>query len=567
MIQRGAKYTWRFDPPDRALAEKIREATGLSTVMASVLVSRGVTSAEGAAAHVRADLETLPDVHLLPDADRVVERVGRALEHGEAITVHGHDDADGVTAATIMIEALTQLGASVSSYVPDRRTEGHGLNRAELDGLAARGVTLVVTVDSCVSDRDAIRYGNGLGIDTIVTDHHEIPPELPPAAAIVNAKLPETDYPYRYLAGVGVSYRVSELLLAELAGAHGAATSSRPWYGARWRDEALALAAIGSIADKVPMTFDNRVIVTAGLAAMPRTERPGLRALLEETRLWGREVDENDVRDSIGPAFGRVSDGKGGNTALALLLSLDIETARGTARELVDGRGAWRSMAQAAWRQVRAGRPKASHAPVEIVESSVRIEVLGYVTSRLSEELRKPVIVLSNLNGDRMGEARGPGGFNLVDAFNSMAELFLGYGGHPRAAGFTIRNENVPAFRERMIEYAAEHPPEPRPRAIDAELPLVGATSEVGREFDSLAPFGQGNPRPVLVARGTGAEQYEAALAAGLRFSTPVRLGRTPVDLVYRLRYEGARAFASVLDAIATGGSGRAGGTATDGRE
>jgi single-stranded-DNA-specific exonuclease len=311
------------------------------------------------------------------------------------------------------------------------------------------------------------------------------------------------------------------------------------------------------------------VIVTAGLAAMPRTERPGLRALLEETRLWGREVDENDVSDSIGPAFGRVSDGKGGNTALALLLSLDIEAARETARGLVDGRAAWRSMAQAAWNQVREGRAKgkaASGPPVEIVESSVRIEVLGYVTSRLSDELGKPVIVLSDLNGDRMAEARGPGGFNLVHAFNSMSELFLSYGGHPRAAGFTIRNENVPAFRERMNEYAAEHPPEPRPRTIDAELPLVGATSEVGREFDSLAPFGQGNPRPVLVARGTGMEQYEAALALGLRFSTPVRLGRTPVDLVYRLRYEGERAFASVLDAIGTGESGRAGGTATDGR-
>ncbi len=559
MSLRGTKHVWSYEPADPGLASAIREAAGTSRVYSEVLVSRGVANVAQARGYIESDLETLPDARLLPDSDRVVARVGDALAKDETIAVHGHDDADGVTATTIMVEALAQLGASTVTYIPDRRTEGHGLSRAEFDRLDECGVRLVVTVDSCVSDRDAIGYGNGLGIDTIVTDHHEIPPELPPAVAVVDPKLPGTDFPYRYMAGVGVSFRVADLLLGDLSGRFGPARDERSWYGATWRDDALGLVAIGSIADKVPLTFDNRTLVTLGLEAIPRTERPGLRALLEESRLWGVALDENNVRESLGPAFGRVSDGRGGNGALDLLLETGIEDARARARALIGVRAKWRRDASAAWRNVRgavAAKPAPSEAQIVIVVVHEPIAVLGYITSRLFDETRLPVIVLADKGSEWMAEARGPNGFNFVQGFNSMRELFLGYGGHPRAAGFTIDEAKIPIFRERMLEYVRANPPTPPPRLIDAELPLVDATPEIARELSTLRPFGQSNPPAILLGRATTVDEYESARAKGLRFGTPVRVGREPVDLVYRLRYNDGIAFASVLDTIARPDSG-----------
>jgi single-stranded-DNA-specific exonuclease len=553
MSLRGTKHSWTYEPADPGLLEEIRRETGVSPVFAQVLASRGVPSGDVARHYLTADASSLPDAHLLPDAALVVERIGRALQAGETIAVHGHDDADGVTAATIMIEALAQLGAKVRSYVPDRRVEGHGLSRGEFDLLAGSGVSLVVTVDSCVSDRDAIAYGNGLGLDTIVTDHHEIPPELPPAVAIVNPKLPHTLFPYRYMAGVGVSLRLAEILLEDLSGRFGPAVEDRPWFGPRWRGEILALAAIGSLADKVPLTFDNRTIVTAGLAAIPGTERPGLRALLEESQLWGRAVDEDDIRESMGPAFGRVSDGRGNNDALDLLLTQNLDDARSRARALLSGKETWRNLASAAWRKVKEeirAEGSATEAQVRIVSAEIPIAVMGYVASRLSDQTRLPVILLAPKNAEWMAEARSQAGFNLVEAFHSMSDLFLGYGGHPRAAGFTIDPASVEAFGERMLEFVRLNPPSPPPRSIDAELRLTEATPAIADELATLRPFGQGNPRAVLVSRGATAREYEAARAQGLRFSTPPVFGKSPLDVVYRLRRHGSTATASVVDTI-----------------
>ncbi len=551
MSLQGAKYQWSHDPADPDLVKEIAEGAGVSDLLARVFVSRRIGSAEEAVAFLRGGAATLPDARLLPDAARVVERVARAAAENQDITVHGHDDADGVCASVIMIEALRQLGASVSCYIPDRRTEGHGLNRAELDRLSDEGVALVVTVDSCVSDRDHIRYAGTLGIDVIVTDHHEIPPTLPPAHAIVNPKLPDSDYPYRYMAGVGVALRVADLLLGELAPALPAA-ADRPWFGPRWLDEAFALAAIGSIADRVPLTGDNRTIVIEGLRAVGCTERPGLRALLDESHLWGAPIGPDDVRESLSPIFGRLSDGRGKNEAYEILLLEDVGEARDRVRALAVARSRWRQSAVAAWRsaqsvldaQVGAGDP------VAIVEAELPVEVVGYVTTRLADETGKPTIVIARRDGNSMAEARGPRGFNLVTAFSAMADLFIGYGGHPRAAGFSIGNENVAAFRRRMLEYVADNPPRVIERRIDAELPLLGATPALARELDSLRPYGPGNGPAVLLARAVTSDGVERAREGGLRFATPVTRIRSAVDFVYRLSQTDGAAFVHVLDTV-----------------
>jgi single-stranded-DNA-specific exonuclease len=555
MILNGSKNDWVLSPVDEELTREIERGAGVSGTFARVLAARGIASAGDASRFLAAMEDPLPDARLLPDADRLLERVREALLSSELIAVHGHDDADGVTATTIMLEALDQLGASLTSYIPDRKTEGHGLSRAELDRLRAAGVGLIITVDSCVSDREFIRYGNELGLDTIVTDHHEIPPELPPAVAIVNPKLPDSRFPYRYMAGVGIALRVADLLLDEFRGEFGPARENVPWYGPRWRRESLALAAIGSIADKVPLTGDNRAIVMQGLAAAPATERVGLRAALEEARVWGRDLSPEDVRDSLGRLLGRApGDAPGTQRALELLVSRDPDEARAIAAALVHRQERWRETALNAWRKVSDtldGTDTAS-SPVIMLEVDVPIGVVGYVTSRLAEESGRPTIIITKRDSELMAEARGPVGFNLVTAFTSMRELFLGYGGHPRAAGFSMAPANAASFIERMNEYVSANPPDPGPRSLDAELPLVEATSELGAELEQMWPFGQANRRPLFLSRGVTSEVVAEAEARGVRFGTPVRIGERPADVVFRLRDTDGVPLVSIVDSVSS---------------
>ncbi|MFH1501990.1 MAG: DHH family phosphoesterase [Candidatus Eisenbacteria bacterium] len=552
MILRGVERRWELKPVDDALVGEITSGLGVSELLARVLVARGSGSVSDAGDFLAAGDAPLADARLLPDAGLVVARVARALETGEQIAVHGHDDADGVCATIIMVEALEQLGANPLHYVPDRRREGHGLSRGEIDGLASSSVGLVITVDSCVSDRELIAYASELGIDTIVTDHHEIPPTLPDAVAVVNPKLPDSPFPYRYMAGVGVSLRVAELLLDELSGRF-RGRSVRPWSGSRWGDEAFALAAIGSISDKVPLTGENRKIVARGLVATARTERPGLRAMLSESGLWGRELEPSDVRESLGPIFGRVSDGRGGNEALTALISADEDEARTVARRLAEGRGLWRESANAAWRKASRDLDLAAlkeAGNVVVIEADVPIEVLGYVTNRLADEMGRPAIVIAPKGDEVMGEARGPYGFNLVEAFSTMPELFLGYGGHPRAAGFSAKPDVTRDFKSRMKEYARANPPAPPPRVVDAEFDLARLTPAAATDLERLRPFGFGNGRAVLLARSVTSETVESARSNRIHLGTPSRFGRTPCDVVYRVRPADEIALVHVLETV-----------------
>ena len=556
---RGARYEWEMGPVDASAAGEIAASAGVSEELARVLVARGIRSPEEAQAFLCAGSAPLADARLLPDAERVIDRVGAALAGRELIAVHGHDDADGICATAVMLDALVQLGASPLSYIPDRRTEGHGLNAGELERLARASVKLIITVDSCVSDRALIARALDMGIDTIVTDHHEIPTALPPAAAIVNPKLGSSKFPYRFMAGVGVSLRVADLLVDAFSDRFEASENSPHWLGPRRADESLALAAIGSVADKVPLTGENRTIVVRGLSAIARTERPGLRALLEESRIWGRELSPDDVQHSLGPLFGRVSDGRGGNDALDTLLSGDLEEARARVRALADERSRWREAAESAWREVSRGLeedPDAARERVVIVEASIPVTAMGHVTTRLADSTGRPTIVIVRKNGEAVAEARGPLGFNLVPAFDAVSDLLLGYGGHPRAAGFSAPSANIAAFRERMLAYAEENPPKPPPRRVDAEAPIEEMTPELARDLERLRPFGLGNGRAVLLARAVSPSSIEQAKAGGLHFGVPLELGSERADVVYRVRHSDGVTFVSVLDTIVADGGG-----------
>jgi len=553
---RGSSRLWRYEPADADVVGAIERGAGVSSVMAEVLAARGVETGAEATLFLERPREGLADAGLLPDADAAVARVGAALDAGERIAVHGHDDADGVTAAVVMIETLVMLGASPISYIPDRRTEGHGLNEREIARLAGDGVGLLITVDSCVSERVLIGRARELGIDTIVTDHHEIPAELPRAVAVIDPKRSDSLFPYPFMAGVGVALRLSDLILSRLSAAHASPSRELVVDCERWRDEAFALAAIGSIADRVPLTGENRIMVSEGLRAMPATGRPGLRVLLESAHLWGTSLRVADVREAVAPIFGRVSDGRGGNRALDLLLAPRAETARRLVESLAGERARWRQSARAAWAGAERALDEEASSPVGILDLRVPVEVAGYVAGRAVEETGRPVVVVVRKNGEATAEARGPSGFNFVSAFDTMADLFLGYGGHPRAAGFSIRSDDVASFEERMRAYVDAHPPVLVPRTIEARVPLGRATPELAGELDRLAPFGEGNGPATLFSPDVAPDDIEAAKRSGLRFRTPVRLSDGSAGIVYRLRHDDGVAFASVVDRIPPGGGG-----------
>lgn len=556
MRYQGERYIWEHEEPDRDTVREISRATGAVDVLSTVLASRGVASGEEAAAFLDPGAHRLPDPHLLPDADRAVDRVRRALLARERIAVHGHDDADGVTATTVLTEALAQLGTAAVTYIPDRRTEGHGLNRAEIDRLRREDVRLIVTVDSCVSDVAEIEYARSLGIDVVVTDHHEIPPTLPPAAAIVNPKLETGRYPYPLMAGAGVSLAFSRLLLDELGGTFPPLPAGAPWYGTGWTGEAFAVATIGTIADKVPLTGDNRSIVAEGLRRIAESSRPGIRAILDDAGLSGKPIDVGDVRESVAPLFGRVSDGKGGNPALDLMLERDGDRALILVARLRAGRDQWRAKAQNAWREASRALDQTGDEAVLIATIDAPVEVLGYVTSRLADEAGRPSFVLSRTGDGFMAEARGPEGFDLTSALRSMDGLFRGYGGHPRAAGFTIDADRVDAFREGLLAYVAEHPPEPMPRRFDAVFPLREVSLELARELDRMEPFGHGHWPAALYAPDVSGADVDAVRGSAARFATPPPVSKAPVGLVYRLRETGGIPSVSVLDVVRGDGSG-----------
>ncbi|MBD3367673.1 MAG: hypothetical protein GF405_05810 [Candidatus Eisenbacteria bacterium] len=552
MRYQGERYIWEHEEPDAATVERVARAAGVSGILARVLASRGIETGEAAEAMLDPGRNRLPHPHLLPDADRAVERVRRALLGRERICVHGHDDADGVTATTIVTEALAQLGAEALTYIPDRRTEGHGLNRAEIDGLKTEGVRLIVTVDSCVSDVREIEYARSVGIDVVVTDHHEIPPTLPPAAAIVNPKLEHGAYPYRLMAGAGVALRFAELLTDELGGTFPPLPAGAPWYGPGWLDEAFAVATIGTIADKVPLTGDNRSIVAEGLDAMAASARPAIRAMLDDAGLGGKRIEVGDVRESVAPLFGRVSDGSGGNPALDLMLERDGDRALILVARLGARRDEWRRKAQTAWREASKALDSPGDERVVVTELDAPVEVLGYVTSRLADEMGRPAFVLSRTSGGFMAEARGPEGFDLVSALRSMDGLFEGYGGHPRAAGFTISADRVERFREGLARYVEEHPPTPTPRRFDAYVDLGDVSLELAGELDRMKPFGHGHWPAALYARVVRRDDVEAVRERGVRFATPPPVSKAPVGLVYRLRETGGVPSLSVIDTVRT---------------
>jgi single-stranded-DNA-specific exonuclease len=498
-----ARHRWvfpeplRLDPEVRAAAREL----GLGMFATTVLARRALADAEAIARFLGAPEDGLNDPRLLPDADRVVDRIGRAVGSRERVMVFGDFDADGLTGLAIMTLALRRYGIAVEPYVPSRLDEGHGLSMAALDAALAAGASLIITVDCGTTSVAEVAESNARGIDVIITDHHRVPPVLPAAFAIVNPHRPDSTYPDRRLAGSGVAFKVAQLLLADEPGGPAAAL------------DLTDLATIGSVADVAPVVGENRSIARLGLERMRRAPRPGVAALLERARIAPAAVDLETVSFAIAPrlnAAGRVGEAL---EAALLLLADDPAEAATHADALEAANLTRRDLMKTAVAEARAAVADESGEAATVVRGPWSVGIVGLVAARLVEDRGRPAVVGADLGDVVRASCRSDGSLDLGATLERCADLFIRYGGHAGAAGFELPTERWDEFRARFLALAAESaPPDPRVSiAIDLALPAIDVDYALFRELAGLAPCGPGNADPLVAVLGMTVTRVRAA--------------------------------------------------------
>ncbi len=481
-------------PPEEAAA--LAEVLGILPAVARVLMNRGLKSAGAARAFLDPSLEQLHSPWLMQGMERAVGRICDALEKGEKIVVHGDYDADGITAAAIMVEALKQLGAaSVDFYLPSRFREGFGLHREALEQIAGEGAHLVITVDCGMSAAAETIFARSLGLDLIITDHHQPFGLLEGAAAVLNPLQEGCLYPFKELSGAGIAFKLAAALMER--------------GGTPFPAGLLDLAALGTVADVVPLTGENRVLVACGLEQMKREPRPGLTALARAAKLQPERVDSYALAFVLAPplnAAGRLGEA---DPAIKLLLERDEAAAEELAQLLHRTNRLRRDretqILQEAEAALAADRLAAGERVITLSGEDWPHGVIGIVASRLAERYYRPAVLISLEGGEGRGSARSIPGFDITAALGSCADLLERFGGHAGAAGFTIRPSRVEDLRKGLNGYAATrlHGEMLQPLIeLDGSLKASEINIELARQLRLLEPFGAGNPSPLFCSAG-----------------------------------------------------------------
>jgi single-stranded-DNA-specific exonuclease len=473
-------------------------ALGLHPVIARLLCMRGLADPIDAQRFLNPSLDQLHDPFRLADMTRAVTRLEQALAARERIAIHGDYDVDGITSTVILRRALEMLGGSVVHFIPERLRDGYGLQPAAIERLHADGVRLVVSVDCGIRGTEAARRARELGLDLIITDHHEPEDTLPDAVAVINPKRHDCAYPDKYLAGVGVALKLVQALCGR-AGKE------------RWLPAFVKIAAVGTLADVVPLVGENRVIARLGLASLSQGPHTiGLRSLLDASGLSGKTIDSYQVAFMLAPrvnAAGRMSTP---DIATRLLLATDeamAGEARGLAQQLND-ENLRRQLEEAdlvaqARKAIETDPGVGAHNVLVVGGEGWHRGVIGIAASKLVDTYHKPAIVLS-IDGDvAHGSCRSIPDFDMLTALEQCADVFTRFGGHKQAAGLTMEAARVPEFRARINAYADAvlEPDQLRPRLrIDGPLSLRAITPDLVRGLDAMGPFGMGNPRPIFHA-------------------------------------------------------------------
>ena len=499
------------------------ERAGIPSLLACVLSARGVTEPEQAWKLLTPGEEPLLDPMLLKDMDRAVLRVTRALKRGETIAVYGDYDVDGITATCLLTDCLTRLGGRVRSYIPDRLEEGYGLNEEAVLHLARQGVTLIITVDCGITAAREVEFARELGIDVVITDHHECKQAIPEAAAVVDPHRPDCPYPFKGLAGVGVALKL----------AMAAAGPDRA--GLVFREYA-DLAAVGTVADVMPMTGENRTIVQTGLAALAHPRRVGLAQLMEEAGLGDKPVTSVSIGYTLAPRINAAGRMGQADLAAELLLTRDPGRAAALAQELCALNRERQTIECEIFQEcVQRLERRPQSGIILLADEHWHQGVVGIVASRLTEKYSCPAFMVCLDQGIGKGSCRSWGGVNLFHLLTQCQDLLEGFGGHAMAAGFTVREENIPALERRLRQLVLEERAGeelPSLLEIDAAVLPQELTVEAVEALDALEPCGAGNPRPVLVL--TGAHVISAAqVGRGRHLKLRLEGRGVPLDAIF----------------------------------
>lgn len=540
------KWLLRYDGSEASsLAVKaISEQIGVSSVMAQLLVNRGYRDPASASAFIRMESELLCNPLELKDVEKAVARLQRAVETGEKIAVYGDYDVDGVTAVCTLYLYLTSLGADVMYYIPNRNGEGYGVSNRAIDALKEKGVSLIVTVDTGITALDEVVYAKALGIDFVISDHHECREELPKAEAVVNPHRPDCPYPFKDLAGVGVVFKLvcayEELTTGD----------SRRECVARLCHGYADLVAIGTIADVMPLRDENKLIVKYGLSLIEKRRRLGLSALIDASvsknessarRRSDPKITSGMIGFTIAPRLNAAGRVRSASLAVELLLSETKEKADALAQELCEANKERQNeenrIMQEAFAKIEAEHDFSRDSVIVLDADNWHQGVIGIVSSRVTERYGLPSILITFEGGADVGKGSGRSvrGLNLVEALVHCSDCLAKHGGHALAAGLSIERDKLLAFRKKINEYAARHLSEedliPTVEA-DCVLTMEDVCMDLASELRLLEPYGVENPSPVFAMMGVRAENI-VAVGGGKHTRLTVCDGDRHVNAMY----------------------------------
>ena len=503
-----------YDPLTRAQYSEYQQA-GIGYLHAQLLINRGIKTPEAMHTFLEARYEQLLDPLTLIGMDSAIERIQRALTTREHITAFGDFDADGVTSAALLtrvLRAIKHEDAPLDYFIPHRIFDTRGLSKEAIDKIKARGTSLIITTDCGSSDFEEVAYAKNLGIDIIITDHHQPPEQIPPAYSIINPWRIDSTYKERYLCGVGIAFKLAQALY-------------HVYHREQEAQELLDLVAIGTIGDVAPLLGENHTLVRLGLQQLNNTHNPGLRALLQITNLQPGKLRERDISYVLGPRINAAGRMEHAGTAFLLLTTDDADEARVYAQELEELNQSRQQQTEELMKLVREQAQELSSDQVVLVYGNKDTwpeGIIGLVAGRLSEEIKRPVFVLSQDRESSRGSARSYGSFNIIEALRNRADLFERHGGHAQAAGFTIANANIEELRKHLLSWYENTQAPDEALNVNTQAPYLTSmiteqepststdahkvdlfvrkpqelTYDIYRKVSILSPFGAGNPEP-----------------------------------------------------------------------
>ena len=515
------KTRWVLKQQDEQQIHFLAESLGITPLLAALLIRRGLADPDEAREFLYVDEQSFHDPFLFPGMGKAVNRIKEAIGAGEPILIFGDYDADGVTSVAIMMITLQELGARADFYIPNRFTEGYGPNEGAFRHAAESGFRLIITVDTGIAALKEAELAKELGIDLIITDHHEPGEEIPPAEAIIHPKVPEDGYPFQELSGAGVAFKLAHALYGKVP------------------EHLLDLAAIGTVADLVPLRGENRLLVKKGLEKLQTTERPGIQALLKKSGIGFQSVNEDSIAFAIGPRINSAGRLDSADPAVHLLLTEDPYEAEMIAEELEElnkeRQNLVSGITEEAVSEINEKYPPEEYSVIVVGKEGWNPGVIGSGASKLVEKCYRPAIVLSydETTGRAKGSARSIAGFDIFKNLSLCRDILPHFGGHPMAAGMTLKTADVEDLRTRLNQLAKEQltAEDFIPMTeLDGEICVEDVDLRAIEELQMLAPFGVGNPKPKILLKPAQIAQIKKIGASGSHLKMVLREKEAELD-------------------------------------